>query len=964
MTNTITENFEGLTPPAVPAGSFADFETVAGIGVSGSKALRLKLDKTFGRGEFAVSSGSADIDYSADIQLTTLSSTDGANSDTNIKLYYRSTPISDGSWNCYQLFIRGLWSSDAGTMASSNGIRLIRMIGGAETTVAGPVLPVGFSGGVFNRPRVVAVGNNHKIYYQRKTDNFYVRPDGGYQSGIIACIDYTDTTGDAIPGSISSKVGWLAAKSTNTSASFIMDNVTLDTVGGVVPAFVINAPANVFAAVGVDSGNFTVIPNSNYTGTITLSDGGKGGTFTPATLSWTGDAAAKTFKYKPSAIGPKILSAVSNPVIGTPDPITFYGKANGTVYFSVTGNDSTALINDPNHPFGSWDGVNRSLLNAPEDARNLVLMSAGRFPQLTGLDGSGNNLLPENTTYMGKGKPSESANLRTIIDTGNVTVITGDPKVLVSGISFQRMGFDAGQDVYDSLHWSGDHDCLVCDYAINQDPIAHPPVTGHVLKDVLCLGTPGGGGHIFLSENAFGCYGQNLTFIFNYAAGTKCWNSVYRQITSLGQDSGEAYAWFNKANPYSPAHDLLTEDVYIGPAVGTGAGALSRGAGRAIFVDAGPGLNNARIRGLVANTGTTRAAVEFLGGSITNSGATDVVLVDDATLGTLVGTGNVLSLAAAPTTSVTVTLDSNKTQATGVVLPSNSPQFIIWEINHGYIDSYTGAIDKTGIANGTVVTVRGRNRYGANGGEIIGTATFTMGASPDNTPPTVTFNPVGADGVTGTITPNEATTGSTGFLIRVNGILRPATVTRNSPTLLTYVLATPLYIGQSITGAVSSSTDIADLSGNRLEAASSVTIVNNSAVSAPTPEPGTTTGFLLVEGGLQVRGSDGYEIGKLTYTAGDSQPNLMVQFVDESGRPIDLTGAAVTVDLFKVGSDSLVVDGGECVIESASLGFARYTFGHDDLAAAGNYRMRFFRTLGGRASTGTVAITVKDRLSN
>lgn len=243
--------------------------------------------------------------------------------------------------------------------------------------------------------------------------------------------------------------------------------------------------------------------------------------------------------------------------------------------------------------------------------------------------------------------------------------------------------------------------------------------------------------------------------------------------------------------------------------------------------------------------------------------------------------------------------------------------------------------------------------------------TATTTAVADGTPPTLTFGALEPDGVTIPVTLSEPGNQATnGISARVGGVTRSGSLTWQSTTAGTYTLATPAFIGQAVTGYYDpASGNILDLAGNELTAITARTITNGSAQSAPAP--GTSpSGFLLIQGSLQVRGADSYDLGRLTYTAGDSQPNLMVQFTDDSGRPIDLTGSAVTVDLFRVGADSLVVNGAECVIESASLGFARYTFGPNDLAAAGNYRMRFYRTLGGRASTGTVAILVKDRLSN
>jgi hypothetical protein len=49
--------------------------------------------------------------------------------------------------------------------------------------------------------------------------------------------------------------------------------------------------------------NLTITPNLAYTDTITFSDGGVGGTFNPASLSWTVSSSPMTFTYTPPSTG-------------------------------------------------------------------------------------------------------------------------------------------------------------------------------------------------------------------------------------------------------------------------------------------------------------------------------------------------------------------------------------------------------------------------------------------------------------------------------------------------------------------------------------------------------------------------------------------------------------------------------------------------------------------------------------
>lgn len=69
---------------------------------------------------------------------------------------------------------------------------------------------------------------------------------------------------------------------------------------GLAAGYSVASPAWTTISPGVQSANFTITPTANFTGTITPGDGGAGGTFTPASLTWTGDTAAKTFKYTPA----------------------------------------------------------------------------------------------------------------------------------------------------------------------------------------------------------------------------------------------------------------------------------------------------------------------------------------------------------------------------------------------------------------------------------------------------------------------------------------------------------------------------------------------------------------------------------------------------------------------------------------------------------------------------------------
>jgi hypothetical protein len=63
--------------------------------------------------------------------------------------------------------------------------------------------------------------------------------------------------------------------------------------------------------VGRPSANFTLTPAATTTGTVTPSDGGKGGTFTPPSFTFNASGAAQTFTYTPTTTGEISLTLTS-----------------------------------------------------------------------------------------------------------------------------------------------------------------------------------------------------------------------------------------------------------------------------------------------------------------------------------------------------------------------------------------------------------------------------------------------------------------------------------------------------------------------------------------------------------------------------------------------------------------------------------------------------------------------------
>lgn len=84
--------------------------------------------------------------------------------------------------------------------------------------------------------------------------------------------------------------------------------------------------------VGVASSNFTAGANGTITGTVTItpSDGGAGGTFTPTTVNISSGTPTATFTYTASSAGAKTISIADNGGLTDATPITYTAAAAGT----------------------------------------------------------------------------------------------------------------------------------------------------------------------------------------------------------------------------------------------------------------------------------------------------------------------------------------------------------------------------------------------------------------------------------------------------------------------------------------------------------------------------------------------------------------------------------------------------------------------------------------------------------
>ncbi len=111
-------------------------------------------------------------------------------------------------------------------------------------------------------------------------------------------------------------LGWF-----NTVSDHLMSPFAKVTAGsGAATTFSLTPPNPASGIVGQVSQPFTVAPNGSFTGTMTLSDGGAGGTFTPTSLTWNNSAASMAFSYTPASVGSITITVTDSS--GTLSPST------------------------------------------------------------------------------------------------------------------------------------------------------------------------------------------------------------------------------------------------------------------------------------------------------------------------------------------------------------------------------------------------------------------------------------------------------------------------------------------------------------------------------------------------------------------------------------------------------------------------------------------------------------------
>lgn len=155
--------------------------------------------------------------------------------------------------------------------------------------------------------------------------------------GSFSAISAFDSNGIAAAASGTS----VTFNATGASSGISATAVAIKPYSANATAFTLSGPST--GPVSAASSAFTVAPNSGSLAvaeTVTLSDGGAGGTFTPATLSFAmGATAGQTFTYTPASAGTVTITATASPALGTAPTasytaVTTSSVTNSNLYWS------------------------------------------------------------------------------------------------------------------------------------------------------------------------------------------------------------------------------------------------------------------------------------------------------------------------------------------------------------------------------------------------------------------------------------------------------------------------------------------------------------------------------------------------------------------------------------------------------------------------------------------------------
>lgn len=333
MPNLATENFDGVTAPALPAA----LDVITGTFVTSTDEFVSSANSLAFAPTGAGVEGQVNLDGIVNTNLDKLSAvryvkfgTQGSANAQQFKVLLADTTGYDGGGYVGAQLFR---NNEVGSVLER--IQLYASAGGAtihDETTEGAMWPTD----VWLKVTVTKDGTTVTIEIQRQDDNEYLVNDGTWSASQTYV--YNGTPGTDVPDV--ERVQFLCSNTFvtgTTPGSLYTDNWSDDDLTSAgATSYTLTGPTPAEGEVGDPSGNFTVTPNGAFTGTITPDDDADGGTFTPTSLTWSGTSEAQTFTYTPASSGTKSIGATDDGGLTDPSDVSYLAFVAATG-FSISG---------------------------------------------------------------------------------------------------------------------------------------------------------------------------------------------------------------------------------------------------------------------------------------------------------------------------------------------------------------------------------------------------------------------------------------------------------------------------------------------------------------------------------------------------------------------------------------------------------------------------------------------------
>ena len=385
-----SENWDSVTATALPAGWTGAnvggniFLTVTNVSpTSAPNAVGwFPSGATAASGPAFLTYNTADTNAGAVRLSSNLEWNSSGNGYTAVSYIFCDATIASGTLN-----LAGSGTTDSAYVGqvtwSSRVVTLSKWVSGTQTVTFGSItLPAGTlpsnagSGNWFRFFVQADASHVVSLKVQKNSDTTWLNSSGAWVSAgstyaaAPTLMSGTDSTSPLGAG----KAGIGAYQSNSNGSDYEAFDDTLFEALSVSAATLGTITGPTSGAANTASGNFAFTPNGTYTGTITLSDNGAGGSFTPATLTYSGASTAQTFTYTPAS-GRVAAVSISATATGLSINSVSYGITHTARSFyvdSVLGSDSNAgTLASPLLSLAA-------LVNLPAVAGDTILLKGGQ----------------------------------------------------------------------------------------------------------------------------------------------------------------------------------------------------------------------------------------------------------------------------------------------------------------------------------------------------------------------------------------------------------------------------------------------------------------------------------------------------------------------------------------------------------------------------------------------------------